>query len=1594
MAQQFKKICEKIILIIITISILISFCATPSAYAKLELQEGEFYYAGTQKGQYTVTEGIFSWLLEKIGDIADWILGIITMGFRMIFVGWTALFEKLLTWALESAAGVNLEGDLVESNTDLTSITDSSNNVTIEAIVYNHVPALDANMFRYEQTLEDLKYSGTGHVLRCEDKDCNTDPNDDVTKCCSEDGVCTCECGKGSRKCDSCMEYCYNVKKFLENQEASPEEREDSIIVQIKKSAAMWYYIIRAIALAAMLVLLVGVGIKMAISNIAEQKAVYKRMLVDWIIGMIILFSMHYIMVFVFYINEAFVNIIEETATDIYNVQMMQLAEKDSSEGVDYTDEELELKIYETIRTRAYDAKLLNGLTGTIMYMTLVFFAFKYTIVYVKRFFTIMVLTIISPAVGFGYAMQKTLTGRQAVMKTWLSEYILNTIIQVVHALTYSIFISQALVLSLNSIGGVIVALILMNFALKAEGVFRKIFKISGGLVDETNNAAESFKENLQSTIIGGKSTVKTLTNTPYMTAAKGIGKAALVAPAALVYGGKKLGNKLEKTRPGGYIKEKGTEAGNFIKEKGSNIADRFGRNENPRPQNESDNNQQSGGDASNSTPNPQPPIRTDEEIFSDGEERLEKNFYNAKKDMENAKTPEEKKQAFEKIKIAVGEYNRYKTATTPTNFEILKAHGKRIIGVDNVLSVKVSSNKKQYKEDLSKVNGHFKHVNRAKARYQYFKNRGIGADMFGHTYVDKRTGKKVNDGTGFYNKFRLQNLLGLTDKDKELMKKHLGTTAGVITGMASMFLGMGTIVANPKVGFGLLVSGNSLYRKGLGRSMHPRTYRGRYTFSHFSVPALKGMNDRILQMAQEEYNKMVTGNIRNNMPGLYNSLQTDTVKPRTLKGVFKMALTPGRILQATETRFVQNTRIGDQFGELNYHYAKQQKAQKKEFQQETAKLIADTLVVEMKENKKRLDKKNKESEEQFKVRYYAILGYRYDPITKVIEKINQTDPDEMVIEEFANKLDSRMRNNMVDDDISDYVKVKYQLPQGTEITKAEIDTINLEIDDILVSMSAGEVLDMNNEANLDTAMQELTARLYKKGIIARDQNASVLFVSGKVGLQSMIKEKAELVNIKVEVAAEALEDIDDEDKNLIKEVVKEIAQEEKIEDFTTVKVEDVIERINNRKTGRDETSAELDTESATKSASQEPPIINDTKTATKMSFEEFRKLYEKSSDQDFREIYRRLNVYIQNNNVDNQENNTDISSRDSLSGETSESPIDIQSKDKSEKGQTRRSRSVLPGRKRRIDQIEIEEKIEKGIRLSSEEMRDLYGKLNIDGLEDISQILGISSTDTSDVIDTSTHVENNGQRETLVSSNNDRASNNEALTEEQVREYTPKIAEFLVALEVSKVVTHTEEYHSRVRARERVNYETKNRKKKLQQILELTLDTDQEDPVSDLIDQVEALGSTGGNITDKDGNIIPITSDQSEGVLKMLFLTKELHEINRLGKEEAKMKKGTYSYTRAMHQKADKSVTFYQDNLRIVNFKNEHQELYNDSHYKSQTSKYTDKEIKEKDEILELERTLEKKRKEMEKAKREVEIRGPVVDMRDVHKKLFQDDE
>ena len=71
-----------------------------------------------------------------------------------------------------------------------------------------------------------------------------------------------------------------------------------SFTSQLKEIIKNWYFIIRIMAIVGMMSVLVYIGIRILISSTASQKSKYKQLIGDWVVGMVLLFTMHYIMVF------------------------------------------------------------------------------------------------------------------------------------------------------------------------------------------------------------------------------------------------------------------------------------------------------------------------------------------------------------------------------------------------------------------------------------------------------------------------------------------------------------------------------------------------------------------------------------------------------------------------------------------------------------------------------------------------------------------------------------------------------------------------------------------------------------------------------------------------------------------------------------------------------------------------------------------------------------------------------------------------------------------------------------------------------------------------------------------------------------------------------------------------------------------------------------------------------------------------------------------------------------------------------------------------------------------------------------------------
>lgn len=251
-----------------------------------------------------------------------------------------------------------------------------------------------------------------------------------------------------------------------------------SWLYNLRKYLAMIYVIVRNCSIAMMVFVLLYVGIRMALATIAKKRANYSRMLTSWFTGLCIVLFIHFLMYTVLFVNDKIVDVLLDVnltaATEIMG---------DTSES---------LSLYDAIRTKAYSWDFYDGLIGLIMYIFMVYFLIRYTFIYLKRMFSVYVLAIYGSVVGVRYAIDKSNGKRvSSSLQRWLKDFMFNVLLQSIHCLIYVTLMSIAVKAALTSVGGLILAVVICQFILKADKIFMKVFNVKGSLLDDTAKGAE-----------------------------------------------------------------------------------------------------------------------------------------------------------------------------------------------------------------------------------------------------------------------------------------------------------------------------------------------------------------------------------------------------------------------------------------------------------------------------------------------------------------------------------------------------------------------------------------------------------------------------------------------------------------------------------------------------------------------------------------------------------------------------------------------------------------------------------------------------------------------------------------------------------------------------------------------------------------------------------------------------------------------------------------------------------------------------------------------------------------------------------------------
>ena len=251
---------------------------------------------------------------------------------------------------------------------------------------------------------------------------------------------------------------------------------EDVAVSNLRTNVSIWYVAIRNLAVIGLAIVLVYIGIRMAISSVAEDKARYKKMLMNWVTSLVLLFVLHYIMVIIIGINNSLVEIIKlARATDAsghYVNTMNQFAAKSYDPTID----------------------TITGIAYAFIYLLLSLMTLVFLITYIKRMITIAFLIIIAPIITVTYSIDKLGDGKSQALNAWLKEFAYNILIQVFHCIIYLALVQTSFnMLEMgpgvevdDMVGNAVLAFVMVIFMYQAEDIVKNIFNFKASSMPQT----------------------------------------------------------------------------------------------------------------------------------------------------------------------------------------------------------------------------------------------------------------------------------------------------------------------------------------------------------------------------------------------------------------------------------------------------------------------------------------------------------------------------------------------------------------------------------------------------------------------------------------------------------------------------------------------------------------------------------------------------------------------------------------------------------------------------------------------------------------------------------------------------------------------------------------------------------------------------------------------------------------------------------------------------------------------------------------------------------------------------------------------------
>ncbi len=218
----------------------------------------------------------------------------------------------------------------------------------------------------------------------------------------------------------------FNLKNII-----SPEIEEGnsvkSTLELLSKNVAIWFVSLRNLAIVGCFIVLIYIAIRMLTETLPLQQANYKKMIIAWVEGIILLFLLQYF--FVFIVNSS-------------NYIVSVLANTINGEDANYFETTILKNVWDNINNAS--GNLTSFIAYIAIYVFIVYYQIKFFFLYLARMVKFAFYIIISPLVCLTYAIDKVGDGRTQSFNRLMGDMIGDVLLQPIQLMVYLFFIFSA----------------------------------------------------------------------------------------------------------------------------------------------------------------------------------------------------------------------------------------------------------------------------------------------------------------------------------------------------------------------------------------------------------------------------------------------------------------------------------------------------------------------------------------------------------------------------------------------------------------------------------------------------------------------------------------------------------------------------------------------------------------------------------------------------------------------------------------------------------------------------------------------------------------------------------------------------------------------------------------------------------------------------------------------------------------------------------------------------------------------------------------------------------------------------------------------